>query len=201
MTNYTRRSFVKRSGSATLGAALGLGLLPSLTRKLHAGDTSTCGGGGTSGSIQVLLGDLPKPVSQSYRGGVLSLSLAVTLSAAPAACVPSILVTVRRTARYDKSVNGSSYVGLITRTDLLYWRCQNGAPYLFDEQHYEPGSVAIANVNNPNDVIGNLDGTAYTSGNQQNSWYSAAVTLNEALKETSPPLEIGPASYQPVCCL
>ena len=35
-----RRSFVKRTGAVTLGSVLGLGILPSINRRLHATDTS-----------------------------------------------------------------------------------------------------------------------------------------------------------------
>jgi hypothetical protein len=36
----TRRTFVKRTSEMTLGSVLGLGILPSITRKLHAIDGS-----------------------------------------------------------------------------------------------------------------------------------------------------------------
>lgn len=41
----TRRRFIKNSGGATLGTVLGIGLLPSITRKLCAQDSSTHYGG------------------------------------------------------------------------------------------------------------------------------------------------------------
>ena len=40
MKKITRRTFAKRTGGATLGSAIGLGILPSITRKLHATDNS-----------------------------------------------------------------------------------------------------------------------------------------------------------------
>lgn len=120
MTKYTRRSFVKRTGSATLGAALGLGLLPSLTRKLHAADTSTGEGVKTTNTLGVgVTSKIDVP------GGRLCLSVKFTINpGTPNTCVLAIEGKKHFTMHFEFLNGQSNFVGEFFQT--VVYTCRNG---------------------------------------------------------------------------
>src|SRR5262245_22382340 len=115
MTNYTRRSFVKRTGSATLGAALGLGLLPSLTRKLHAADTSAAKGvlalnpSGERRATFPTIVSIPHPNGPVVVGN-LTLSCEYIGSPPFGSCVPSLTITRKLSLSFEIVAGGLSYL-------------------------------------------------------------------------------------------
>ena len=124
MAKYTRRSFVKRSGSATLSAALGLGLLPSLTRKLHAADSSNLTG---------IKANAPQGLNVTTTktlesGGTLELELNQVLSAPAGLCVLSIRVTQTYRVKLKKTLNGVTYRADANWVREYTWKCENGNP-------------------------------------------------------------------------
>lgn len=166
MTKFTRRNFVKRTGAATIGSALGLGLLPSLTRRLHALDSSTL----LAQGVEVLYSNKSTTDSWAVQGGTLTITQTITASAALGACVSSLGVTRKRSYHYIRVKNGKTYVGLTSHTDNQYYRCEGGVPVVFYEYHTWPTPVAVADPNNPQDAIGTL----YPGGINSNAGKSGA---------------------------
>jgi len=124
MTKISRRTFVKRSGAATLGGALGLGILPSLTRRLHASDTSTQAGSG----VEILYSSVTDLASYKVNGGNLTISQVLASTAVPGSCVPSLKATRSYVFDYTKVVNGLTYNAHVTLEVHRYYSCVNGAP-------------------------------------------------------------------------
>lgn len=194
MNKFSRRTFVKRTGAATLGSALGLGLLPSLTRKLYAVDSSTASSG-----IAAYLTSPVVPVNFSVGGGLLTLTITQSCTAASGTCVNSLCVTVKRNAKYTKTVSGKNYVGDITRTDSLYWRCESGVATLYYASHSQPVSAPIANVLNPVETIGTLYPDGVTSEDQKTSGLRAKI-FDDTTGEWSSWYDFGNVSYVVYCC-
>ena len=148
MSHLTRRSFVKRTGAVTLGSALGLGVLPSVTRKLHATDTSTILSNIRANpvSLDELL-DYP-PVSSV---GKMRMNIAVA-STIGTACGAATIMSVNREAVYtqvaallnsarqpvlDSSGNPImvTYTGRAAISSVATWSCQNGMPAMTTPGH------------------------------------------------------------------
>jgi hypothetical protein len=199
MTKNTRRSFVKRTGAATLGTALGLGLLPSLTRKLHATDSSE---NMPPMGVRLYLAADPQPTQYQYGGGTLTLSITQTASVAAGVCAPSILLTIVRKAVFVKTVNGSTYTGEMKRTDTVYWCCINGVPSYVpgtSPSSTQPRSAAITNSSGQS--IGSMSGLGVTSSDGLNAYFTASIMLQGNSQESGWFPEVGPASYVPSCCV
>jgi len=139
MTRYTRRSFVKRSGSATLGAALGLGLLPSLTRKLHAADNS--GGTGIKALVPAST-QLEVSNTTNVQGGQLELKVKHVLPATNTCVTPKIAHTVEYTAKFTVNIGGVAYQGLGGWSRTREWDCAQGTVRLISDSGM-PGSEPI----------------------------------------------------------
>jgi hypothetical protein len=146
MTKYTRRSFVKRTGSATLGAALGLGLLPSLTRKLHAADTSVSQGvygkwkknpnnDSKEGTVKVLT-PVPDTASQpaetlvhTLANGAGTVTTGIQRSMAPYKdCCNSVTVTDILSINVTAVVAGQQRVYNKSWNRRNVYLCENGTP-------------------------------------------------------------------------
>ena len=194
MNKLSRRSFVKRTGAATIGSALGLGLLPSLTRKLYAVDSSTASSG-----VAAYITSPVVPVTVPVNGGLLTLTITQSCTAAPGVCVNSLCVTVKRNARFTKTVSGKNYVGDITRTDSLYWRCESGVATLFYASHSQPVSAPIANVTDPADTRGVVYPDGVTSEDQKTSGLRAKI-FDNTTGEWSDWSDFGTVSYVVYCC-
>lgn len=199
MSKISRRIFVKRTGGTTLGAALGLGLIPSLTRKLHAEDTSSPP---PSPGVRVLWSTNKISDSWSVGGGTLTLTITQSASVAPDTCVPSLRVTVIRNSNYVKTVGDKSYVGNHAITDHYYWRCEEGVPRVFYANGYfTPAgktSVAIANSNDPSDTIGNLKVTSWTSDDDKTT--DASARILDGVGNLVGEYLLASISYEVLCC-
>lgn len=142
MTKYTRRSFVKRTGSATLGAALGLGLLPSLTRKLHAADTSTSQGvngkwkKNDAGDALKVVAPLPQAAclpsqtaNATLPGNAGSFTVGIQQSMAPfQVCSNSVTVTEVLWINITAVINGVQRNFAKTWSRGRIFKCEGSAP-------------------------------------------------------------------------
>ncbi len=142
MTNITRRTFVKRSGAATLGSALGLGILPSLTRRLHAEDTSTSSDAGVSAQYTSIYDLAPFEVN----GGTLTVEQKLKVSAPAYACVSSLQVVRAYTFNYIKTVSGVVYRASAFGEMKRYYKCINGIPTITYAYGDSLGPVPITSV-------------------------------------------------------
>jgi len=126
MSRLTRRSFVKRTGAVSLGSALGLGLLPSVTRKLYAVDTSTFMGITPTAAEGVS----PSAAGLNYPPGApvgeMLLTIGINASVAVGVCALSITVTISRTATYTQLQNGVDYKGTAKINSYYIWICEDG---------------------------------------------------------------------------
>lgn len=136
MTSLTRRSFIKRTGSATLGTALGLGLIPSVTSKLKAVDTS----GGIQGVVY-------QPTSKSgsanaapvaFAGGTLNAGVSMSTATAAGTCNAQIVVKWRRWFSYSR--DGAA---IFTEQQLWQttWICSSGVATYETQYLNEDGSL------------------------------------------------------------
>lgn len=195
MTKFTRRVFIKKSGAATLGSVLGLGLLPSLTRKLHATDQS----GETPANIKLSYGQTSLTQSWQYMSGTLSMSIVLASSPGNGVCSGTAIMNVVRRATYTQVRPRVTYTGTVSEISNITWQCVGGVASATSVTHPTPPTspdVAIANVNNPNETIGTLS-TASSGGSNPAVSISAIVLIGD---EPSKEYTLGPLSYTPSCC-
>lgn len=211
MSTFTRRSFVKKSGVATIGGVFGLGLLPSLTRKLHATDQSLTIAGtrpaAQSTGISLTLQLASKTQSWEYLGGTLVMSLQLTPTPAAGVCAGSVVMSVLRTAVYtfvkSNGIGGMknvTYKGTAKYNTLVTWLAENGVARFISAVPIAPTTapdVAIANVEASNETIGTLF-TVGTHASDTNVALSATVLVGD---EYSPEYKIGPLPYQTPACV
>lgn len=194
MSHSTRRVFIKKSGAATLGSVLGLGLLPSLTRRLHATDQS-------GGLTNIKLSYTQTSLSQSwgYLGGTLTLKIQLSSSPGNGVCSGSAVMSVTRTATYTKSLPKVTWSASYSEISNIIWQCVGGVATATSVTHPTPPSspdVAIANVDNPKETIGTLSTSGSPAASPAVS-ISATVLIGD---ELSPERTLGPLSYTPACC-
>jgi hypothetical protein len=134
MSQITRRSFVKRTGGVTLGAALGLGLLPSVTRKLHATDSSVGEG--------IKFGYTEEVTAGPYALGTCALLLRIEVSSSfgNGNCGEGIgTVVVNRIADVFALPPFSILSGSVVVKQTSKWRCVNG---VLQQVALDPGEDA-----------------------------------------------------------
>jgi hypothetical protein len=131
MNSLNRRSFIKRTGGATLGTALGLGLIPSVTNRLRAADTSTTGVKcNTSPPPPASGSPPPAPVistsspALAYAGGQITTGLDVTVPPTNS-CVSSLRIDYSRWIRFDYPGRAPQ---IMTETWSITWACVGGVP-------------------------------------------------------------------------
>lgn len=126
-----RRIFMKRSGGGTLGVLLGMGVIPSVTKRLYAQDVS--GEPGISGH---LVGVTPTDIdtrlitmtdSRQISGGTLTTDLSIQFpDTAHDRCVREICVEIVSNMRWEKTVNGKLYHITFHTYQRRYHRCIDG---------------------------------------------------------------------------
>jgi len=194
MSRFTRRVFIKRGGAATLGSVLGLGLLPSLTRKLHATDQS----GGESTQVKLTYAQPAKKQSWQYMGGTLTLTIQLVSSPESGVCSGTAVMSVARTAIYTKASSRVTYTASFSEIANVTWQCIGGVATATSVTHpTTPSSpdVAIANVNNPKETIGTLS-TVGSAGSNPAVSLTATVLIGDELSPDHT-LEL---TYTPACC-
>ncbi len=194
MSRFTRRVFIKRGGAATLGSALGMGLLPSLTRKLHATDQS----GGVPTNVKLTYSQTAKKQSWQYMGGTLTITIQLVSSPESGVCSGSAVMSVSRTAIYTKVSPKVTYTASYSEIANVTWQCIGGVATATSVTHPTPPSspdIAIANVNNSKETIGTLS-TVGSAGSNPAVSLTATVLIGD---ELSPDYTLG-LSYTPACC-
>ena len=134
MTRFTRRVFIKRGGAATLGSVLGLGLLPSLTRKLHATDQS----GGDPRNVKLTYDEAAKTQSWQYLGGTLTISIQLVSSPESGVCSGTAVMGVSRTAIYTKASPRATYTASYSEIANVIWQCIGGVATATSVTHPTP---------------------------------------------------------------
>jgi hypothetical protein len=190
MTKYTRRSFVKRTGSATLGAALGLGLLPSLTRKLHASDTSDPQGVKSQKPLALNATKIVPITDGSNQIGQMTLETTQTSSPAQS-CLVSFAQTTTWKVTVAINIAGVAYSAMTQWAKKRVWICSGGGVVLSDDncepagQSLPSGSLNITNASGQ--TCGTLtvatDGPNTTDPNHKRP---AASVFPSAAKKDSP---------------
>ena len=199
MSKISKRSFVKRGTAATLGTFLGLGLLPSFTRKLHATDLSV---GPTPTGIKFdWKGSGTISRSDTFQGGNLSMSISFSCSPAKGVCGTSATMITLRTVTFSITLFGVFYTATATDMSLITWECDQGDALPAYVSHPKPPTtfqdVAIANPNNPKETVGTLF-TIGSRGSDRFVAYGAQVLIGD---EYSPAFKLGPMEYTPACCV
>jgi hypothetical protein len=191
MTKITRRSFVKRSGAATLGSALGLGVLPSLTRRLHAQDTSL----ESSQGVTILFKTASDLSAYSVNGGQLTIKQVLTVSTAAGLCVPSLKATRTYDYKFTKVVNNLEYTGIASAVVHRYYKCINGVPTITYAYGTNLGPVGISNGKS---TIGMMDPAIRDSDGGQTSTAEARLVFEDGQwSDWYPGANI---PYQVLCC-
>lgn len=151
-------------------------MVPSLTRKLHASDTSTPA---PTPGVRVQWSTNQISESWALDGGTLTLRVTLHARVLLNTCVTSALTAVVRNGTYVKTTGGKTYQGSHGMIDRYYWRCESGVPVMFySTGNFTPAgqsSVAIANVNDPTDTIGNIQVAGWTSDDYQSFDVSSRV--------------------------
>ncbi len=201
MIKVTRRTFIKRSGTATLGSVLGLGLLPSLTRKLHATDQSVPPVTKSANGVKFQYEKASLTQGWDVKGGKLSISITLSSSPEQGVCALTGVISVLRTATFALLHSKVEYTGKVTDLSLVTWQCQNGVPQAVYVAHPSPPStapvVAIANPNNPQETIGTLFTTGSASTDTAVSM-TATVYIGD---EYSADYTLGPLPYTVSPCV
>ena len=200
MIKVTRRTFIRRSGTATLGSVLGLGLLPSLTRKLHATDQSEPTNVNTSNGVK--FGYERDSLTQSWqtKGGTLTITIKFTSSPEKGVCAATGVMSVTRIASFKIIHSKVAYIGTVTDLSLVTWQAQDGVPAVIYVAHPTPPTtapvVAIANPDNPGQTIGTL----FTVGSASTD---TAVSMTATVyigDEYSADYTLGPLAYTVAAC-
>ena len=197
MTQYTRRSFIKRAGSASLGTALGLGLIPSVTSKLKAADTSTL----ATGVVMQLNGTTTRATnsSTSYGGHNIEVGVEILSYPTPGTCLRSIAVRWRRW--YQVTLVGSTTPTLSQQIWTVTWTCVNGV--LSSSTQYDTSAMTLNDLpypavapNPPGSVTVNHDDTQVSEGSN-----ALSVVVFDGFEENfSTPVTTPALSHSVVCC-
>jgi hypothetical protein len=200
MIRVTRRTFIKRSGTATLGSVLGLGLLPSLTRKLHATDQSEPTISKSSNGVKFKFEKASLTQSWDVKGGKLSISINLSSSPEQGVCALTGVMSVLRVASFVITHSRVAYLGKVTDLSLVTWQSQDGVPRPVYVAHPTPPStapvVAIANPDRPAETIGTLFTTGSASTDTAVSM-TATVYIGD---EYSNDYTLGPLPYSVSPC-
>ncbi len=191
MEKLTRRSFVKRSGAVTLGSVLGLGVLPSLTRKLHATDLSMALVTGVSFNWPAV-----SMVTKSRSGkGEIELGIAIDADAPKGQCNLTATMHIYRYAIYRETRNGSAYFGCSWDDCYYTWHCMNGVVGMKSGHGTSSGPATI--YNNAGENVGAICATTSTDG------YNNCMVYGQLYQddEWKPKVPHGPLIYTPSCCV
>jgi hypothetical protein len=205
MTQYTRRSFIKRAGSASLGTALGLGLVPSITNKLKAVDTSS----GVMGVVmQLTSASSSATASTAYAGGTINAGVAIIQMPTAGTCLLSISVVWRRWLSYAR---GGATIFTSEQRWRTTWTCVNGAPsmvkqYLnIDGTDPAPGTVPTGQVLRSQAIVdasgancGLLEQMA--SANTSDTAQGTRGVASDGWAPISPIIDTGLVSHSITCC-
>jgi hypothetical protein len=196
MEKISRRSFIKRSGAVTLGSVLGLGMLPSVTRKLQAGDVSESILRGVSfswGVTEISSGPL------GYCGGTMELKIKLTPGAPKNQCEFAGVMKVKRSASFSIVENGKTFAGEASREFTYNWLCYNGVPTVNSIDEPGASEAPIKNVNNPNEIWGSVSVGTPTSPPHNETTTTGKISRAGG-KWTAPTPSFGPLSYSTGCC-
>lgn len=178
MEKISRRSFVKRTGAVTLGSVLGLGILPSVTRRLHATDLSQAIIKGVAFSWD----SLQTSKDNVYGNGIMRIVVRLETesksgSIAKGQCYLTGTITIVREAFCTQTILGQACSGSARNVTTQSWSCKDGVPYcsgvtsenrnpelnkLMTASGVAMGTVVIA-TQNPGGSAG-LNATAYATG-------------------------------------
>lgn len=190
MEKISRRAFVKRSGAVTLGSVLGLGMLPSLTRKLHAADSSRVAITGvnlnwTSGSMSSVT---------PYMGGELEVGISIDGDAPKGQCNLTATMHIYRYAIYRKTIEGTGYFGCSWDDAYYTWHCMYGVVSVKSAHGTSSGPVTIrSNSGTPLGAV--CLGTSTPGFNAPMA--DGRVYMND---DWGPAVNVGPLSYAASCC-
>lgn len=193
MDKISRRSFVKRTGGVTLGSVLGLGILPSVTRKLHATDSSIFVPATLPG-VKLSWGETEMRKTVAYFAGSLEIGIVMDADAPKSQCNLTGTMHAYRYGVYREVRNGSSYSGVAWDDGYYNWHCSNGAATL--KSAYGTASGPMPIKNSAGASIGSIYLETSAASNPQ-LYASARVHQNGAFGATE---QVGPLSYQPACC-
>jgi len=141
MSKITRRSFIKRTGAVTLGSTLGLGLLPSVTRKLYATDLSQFTVFGVIfQSEQLVYQDF-----FDYGPGQLEVGMVLNMEHPLGQCNIWSKCHIYRYATYREERSGVYYNGTTWDSIHATWECVRGVVKLKELWGHESGAVPVKN--------------------------------------------------------
>jgi hypothetical protein len=179
MEKISRRSFVKRTGAVTLGSVLGLGILPSVTRRLHATDLSQA----IIKGVAFYWDTMQTSKDNVYGNGVMRIVVKLDTEAAKSGsitkgqCYLTGTVTIVREAFCTQTILGQACSGSARNVTTQSWSCKDGVPYcsgvtsenrspelnkLMTASGEAMGTVFIT-TQNPGGSTG-LNATAYATG-------------------------------------
>lgn len=206
MTFITRRAFIKRTGSASLGTALGLGLIPSVTTKLKAADTS----GGIKGvrATTTSAGITASAAPLAFGGGTVHAGVSFTYLYAAGSCNAQLVVKWRRWFSYSRS-------GAVVFTEQQLWQtswiCSGGSVSSSTQYLNEDGSLpapgTTANTmtlesrpitDAKGKVVGLLEQLASPGAGPTAQGVKAAVT--DGFNPISSIIDTGLVSHSVSCC-
>ena len=150
MSQVTRRSFVKRTGAMTLGAALGVGVIPSMTRRLRAADLSSQG----PGVKMILLTPRWKMKTMAYRDGTIHVGVQFSSLSFVNYCELMTKLYVDTFAEYWEDRDGKHYYGMAMSGARMDYICRNGKGYNISGELY--GGYPVDIVADDGSVLGNI---------------------------------------------
>jgi hypothetical protein len=194
MNQLSRRAFFKRSGTATLAAALGGNLIPSFSSKLKALDTS----GGIQG-VKASLSSATASVTSAghaYAGGIIKTGVAMTTALSKNTCHGELTLSWRRWITFE--INGT----VTAQTEQVWsdrWWCDNGTPnvertFVTGKSYLQQKAVIDANGNHQ----GILEPLAC---NTSDTHSETGVVVGDGLgTEHTPRIYSGRVSVSVICC-
>lgn len=164
MTPISKRTFIKRSGSATLAAALGLGIMQSTSVRVRATDTSVSTAGvkyfadaDPDANTQVravapalwVKHYIQSTSAFSYGQGSMEMTVYQDFSAFPNICTQELTVRIYRISKYTQYANGIPYIGKAIDYQLRGYRCINGAIAVETVAHTNTGISPLWRYGDP----------------------------------------------------
>ena len=206
MTHYTRRSFIKRAGSASLGTALGLGLIPSLTSKLKASDTS----GGIQGVVMQVTSSSTSATATpvAFAGGTLNAGVAITQMPTAGVCYAQIVVKWRRWFSY---IRGGATIFSEQQLFATTWICEDGEAtwekqYLNEDGSLPAPGTSPSAMNLDSQAIVDASGTnqglleELAMPNTSPTAYGVRAAATDGFTVISPELNTGLVTHSVTCC-
>jgi hypothetical protein len=191
MDKISRRSFVKRSGAVTLGSVLGLGILPSVTRKLHATDYSqTCIQG-----VKVDWNSNSYSKTFPYGSGSLELGTALSCSVSKGVCSVTATVHILRYCVYRQTVGGVPCSASSYENAYYTYSCVDGAVVLSVEKGDGNG---MQNVVGPGDQVVAAVQIAPSAGSPQSG--PRGQVFQDATSSWGPEMALSAVGFTATCC-